>query len=408
MQLTTWVYLAERGRRFSLDYLRDWLALIANYNALDRFRRDFGVYTQRRYILPLNSGTSANEAAVYGLGIQPGDEVICPAAAPIFVSLPVLAAGAIPIFADVDQRTLISGPDNIKRCLSARTRAIVVVHQAGQPAPMNEIMALAREHQLQVVEDCAQAHNSYYQGQRVGTFGDIMCSSFQQSKHLTSGEGGFIATDDPEIYRRSVLYSTAGLASFGYGMTPPEPEVVNGFRVRGHWGFGHIHRMSSFQAAVACSRLKRLDSYCKKRSRNVDALENVLQGCPAVKLTPQQDGTVTNYWQYPIQLDPTRIEASAVEVVEKVLARMPRAPIIAHDEINYLEHVFQEMERNRYTPHGQAISEEVSYAVGICPVAEEVAKRSFRVSVHHSIPAFFLRRVAMMIRNVTGELGNPA
>ena len=401
--LINWAYLLERARRHGFDSVRDWFALAGSYNAIDRFRRDFGKYAERRYILPLNSGTSANEAVIFGLGLEPGAEVVCPAASPIFVSMSILAAGAIPVFADVNPQTLIPGADDIKRCLSSRTRAIVVVHQFGQPAPMDEILALAKDRRLKIVEDCAQAYASYYGNCKVGTLGDVMCSSLQRSKHLTSIEGGFVATDDPEIYKRSVLYSNAGMPAFGYDMATPEPDVIDGFRVRGHWSFGHIHRMTNYQATVACLRLKRLDSFCRMRRFNVAALEDRLQNCQSIELAPHHEGSTANFWQYPLQLNSTHIKASALEIVKKVFDRIPRAPITAHAEINYLERVFQDIERTRIGPHGQVIPDSVSYAPGTCPVAEEAAKRSFHVNVHHTIPAFFLKYVANTIKEVFEE-----
>ncbi|MCC6447046.1 MAG: DegT/DnrJ/EryC1/StrS family aminotransferase [Armatimonadetes bacterium] len=176
-----------------------------------RFEQAMAAHLGRRYVYGVSSGTAANEAAVTGLGIQPGDEVICPATAPIFVSLPVFAAGGIPVFADVDPRTLIISTDGIEAAVSERTKAVVVVHLFGQPAPMDELLQAAGSHRLKVVEDCAQAYDCFYKGKKAGTLGDVTCFSLQQSKHITSGEGGIVATDDPEIYRRAVLCSNAGM-----------------------------------------------------------------------------------------------------------------------------------------------------------------------------------------------------
>lgn len=396
-------YLVERTMRYGFDYFLDLLSLTLNHGAVGRFCRDFGRYTERRYILPLNSGTSANEAAIFGLGLEPGAEVICPAAAPIFVSLAVFAAGAIPVFADVNPRTLIPGSDDIRQRLGPQTRAIVAVHQFGQPAPMKEIMALAKTNGLKVVEDCAQAHASFYGDGKVGTLGDVMCSSLQRSKHLTSCEGGFIATDDPDIYRRGMLYSNAGMPTFGYGMQQPEPDLVDGFRVRGHLSFGHNHRMSDYQAAVACGRLKRLKSFLSARRKNIEALEDVLRTCRAIKLAHRPEGTTTNYWQYPVQLDPAHTQATAADIVDRVLAILPRAPITAHNEVNYLERVFQDIERTRLGPHGQPIPPNVHYTIGSCPKAEASVRLSMHINVHHTIPASFLRRVASTIRRVAEE-----
>ena len=109
------------------------------------------------------------------LGLEVGDEIICPAIAPIFVSFPVVAIGCVPVFADVDPRTQIISAEGIEACITPRTRAVVVVHLYGQPAPMDEIMAVARKHDLKVVEDCSQSYDAYYKERKVGTIGDVAC-----------------------------------------------------------------------------------------------------------------------------------------------------------------------------------------------------------------------------------------
>jgi perosamine synthetase len=165
-----------------------------------RLEQAFAAHLGRRYVHALSTGTSADEAALFGLGLEPGDEVICPASAPLFVSMPVVAIGCIPVLADADPRTLILSAAGIRARITPRTRAILVVHLFGQPAPMDEILAVAREHGLKVVEDCAQAYDCTWRGRKAGTLGDVAAFSLQQSKHISCGEGGLVATDDPEIY----------------------------------------------------------------------------------------------------------------------------------------------------------------------------------------------------------------
>jgi len=131
-----------------------------------RLEQAFAAHLGRRYVQALCTGTSADEAALYGLGLEPGDEVICPASAPLFVSMPVISIGCVPVFADVDPRTLILSPAGIRERITPRTRAILVVHLFGQPAPMDELLAVARAHGLKVVEDCAQAYDCYCRGRK--------------------------------------------------------------------------------------------------------------------------------------------------------------------------------------------------------------------------------------------------
>ena len=194
-------------------------------NFVPRFEEAFGKHLGRKYVHAVNSGTSANTTAYASLGLDVGDEIICPAIAPIFVSFPVVAIGCVPVFADIDPRTQIISAEGIEACITPRTRAVVVVHLYGQPALMDEIMAVAKKHNLKVVEDCSQSYDAYYKGRKVGTIGDVACFSMQQSKHITSGEGGMIATDDPELYKRATEFSNSGMPWYLYDLERPEANL---------------------------------------------------------------------------------------------------------------------------------------------------------------------------------------
>lgn len=362
-----------------------------------RFEETMSQHLGRRYVHAVSSGTSANEAAVAGLGLEPGDEVICPATAPIFVSLPVFAAGCIPVFADVDPRTLIISPEGIEARIGERTKAVVVVHHFGQPAPMDDILQVARRHSLKVVEDCAQAYDCTYKGRKAGTLGDVACFSLQQSKHITSGEGGFIATDDPEVYKRAVLYSNAGMPWFLYDLEPPSPEPIGGIPTRGHFAFGHNHRMSELQGAVALAQLSKIRRFNAARKRLVEAIEDELRDCPGVLLAHRYADTEPNYWQYPVQLDPEQTALTAAEV-HRLCLEEEGTGVGYYQEVNYLEQVFQEAERTRRTPFGYPLPEYLHYRPGSCPKAEDAAKRTLLFFVHHACDPEELRQQASALR----------
>jgi len=372
-----------------LEFLREviesqelWRGTCGNF--VPRFEDEFGKHLGRRYVLGLSSGTCANETTMAGLGLEPGDEVICPASAPIFVSLPVVALGCIPVFADIDPRTLIISPEGIEARITERTRAVVVVHLCGQSAPMDEIMAVARRHNLKVVEDCAQAYECYYKGRKAGTIGDVACFSLQQSKHITSGEGGIVATDDPEIYKRAVLYSNCGMPWYRYGLEAPESEPLAGFQRRGHFAFGHNYRMSELQGAVALAQLTKIDEFNARRKILAGIIESELRDAAGVELAYVYPETQPNYWAYPV--------------------RMP-APLGTYNEINYLEVVFQEMQRSRRTSVGYPLPDYVRYEPGTCPAAEAAAKRFRLIMVHHGLEGEAVREAARKIREVVNNSG---
>jgi dTDP-4-amino-4,6-dideoxygalactose transaminase len=338
---------------------------------------------------------------VAGLGLQLGDEVICTAAAPIFSALPIFAAGAIPVFADVDPQTFLISPEGIEARISDRTKAVMVVHLWGRPAPMDEILQVAAKHGLKVIEDCAQAFDSYCRGKKVGTIGDVTCFSLQQSKHITSGEGGFILTDDPDIYKRAVLYSNCGMPWYRFGQEKsiPKPDPIDGIPVRGHWAFGHNHRMGQLQAAVALAQMGKLDRFVEARRALVEAIEEELRGCPGI-LTPQPlDNTQSSYWAYGVQINPEESSLNAEEVAAICAKQEGTGPGV-YNEIIYLQEVFQEAERTRLTPFGYPLPDHVSYRPGLCPDAEDAARRTLVGLVHHSADPADIRRQWRALRNV--------
>ncbi len=352
-------------------------------NFVARFEEAVGKHFDRRYVHAVNSGTSANEGSVAGLGLEPGDEVICPATAPIFVSLPVFAAGCITVFGDVNPRTLIISPEGIEASITERTKAVVVVHHFGQPAPMDDILRVARKHNLKVVEDCAQAYDCYCKGKKAGTFGDVACFSLQQSKHITSGEGGFVATDDPEVYKRAAMYSNSGLAWYHFGLEMLRSEPVGGVPTRGHFTFGHDHRMSELQGAVALAQLGKIDTFNAEREKIVEVIESELKDCPAIFLAYKNEDMKPNYWTYPVQLDPKATSLTATQV-SRLCREEQGIGIGCYGEINYLEYIYQEIERKRMTPFGLSLPKYIHYQLGLCPIAEEAAKRTLLFSTHHS------------------------
>lgn len=332
----------------------------------DRLEDAFARRLNLPYVHAVNSGTSANEAAIASLGLQPGDEVICPAVGPIFVSMAVIALGCIPVFADVDQETLLLDPNCVEQAISDKTRAIVAVHLWGTPAPMRQILEIARRAGLSVVEDCAQAFGTFIGTSRVGTFGDACCFSLQQSKHISSGEGGLVALKSPEAYARAVLYSNSGIPSFRFGV--PVPKDSLGAGIRGHMGFGHNHRISELQAAIALAQLSRIDEFIARRAENVSLIDTWVREkrSPSVRVPPTFPGCSISYWKYPLSVRPGGG---------------------TYTEIAYREPVFREMNKNRFTPLGVSIGEHVRYDLGSCPRAEAGASRIRPVSVHHALTA---------------------
>lgn len=212
---------------------------------VDQLEAEFARTTGVRYSLAVTSGTAALICGLHGLGIGPGDEVIVPAYTWIASAAAVLAVGAIPVVAEIDD-TLTLDPADIENKLTPYTKAIMPVHMRGVPCQMDEIMALARRNNLRVIEDSAQADGASYKNQRLGSIGEVGCFSLQFNKILTSGEGGMVITSDEEIWKRAVMFH----------------DVVGGLRNNFDkdeilWGINF--RMPELLAAVMLVQLRRLE-----------------------------------------------------------------------------------------------------------------------------------------------------
>jgi dTDP-4-amino-4,6-dideoxygalactose transaminase len=210
-----------------------------------RLERSFARTVGARHALAVNSGTSALVCALTGMGVGRGDEVIVPAYTWISTAAAVVTAGAVPVIADVDE-SLTLDVDDVRRKLSPHTRAILPVHMRGAPAAMDALQDLARERDLLVLEDVAQAVGASLHGRRLGTIGHAGAFSFQQSKIITAGEGGMVVTDDAAVHRRAAMYHDAGAPST-MGVSLEE------------WLPGGNLRMPELQAAVALAQLDRLE-----------------------------------------------------------------------------------------------------------------------------------------------------
>ncbi|MEN6305581.1 MAG: DegT/DnrJ/EryC1/StrS family aminotransferase [Armatimonadia bacterium] len=365
-----------------------------------KFEDAFAAHNSRKYVHANSSGTCANEAAVAALGLEPGDEVIVTPCSFIASSIAPVGLGLVPVFADVDPRNFVLTGETIEAAITPRAKAVMVVHLWGQPADMGPILAVAKKHGLKVIEDCAQCYDGYWQGKITGSIGDVACWSLQQSKHLTSGEGGIMATDDPEMYKRMVLFSNCGMPWYRYGLEMDKAQPVGDLITRGHFGFGHNYRMSELQGAAALAQLGKIEYLKARRQQIADIIETTLQGTPGLLLARPYPDTVPNYWAYPVFVDPaTGFKAADVcKWVSEAGAGVGR-----YAEINYLEAVYQQMEARRQTSVGVALPDYVHYKQGVAPMAEEAATRLLMFGVMPWNDDEGLKRNCEVLRQVMEE-----
>lgn len=264
-------------------------------NECRQFEEEYSAWTGSRHAIALSNGTVALEVALKALGIGAGDEVVVtPRSFMASVSC-VVTVGAVPVFADVDAESGNITPQTISRVLTPRTRAVVCVHIAGWPCDMAGILALAAEHGLKVVEDCAQAHGARIGGRMVGTFGHIGAWSFCQDKILTTGgEGGMVTTDDREWWSRMWSYKDHGKS----WQAVYEKQHAPGFRWLNE-SFGTNGRMLEIQAAIGRIQLRRMPEWTARRTAIAQAIAAVAARSPVVRLPlPGPDLTHAYYRLY--------------------------------------------------------------------------------------------------------------
>jgi len=249
------------------------------------FEREFAAYVGSGHAIALANGTLALDLALRGLGIGAGDEVIVtPRSFMASVSC-VVTAGATPVFADVDRETQNLSAATIRAVLSPRTKAVIVVHLAGMPAGMDEIMALADEHGLKVIEDCAQAHGARYRDRPIGSIGHVAAWSFCQDKIMTTGgEGGIVTTGDTALWERMWAYKDHGKS----WQAVYETEHPPGFRWL-HESFGTNWRMTEIQGVLGRIQLGRLERWQAQRSANAQAIWAACRECDWLRVPEVPD-----------------------------------------------------------------------------------------------------------------------
>lgn len=265
-----------------------------------RFARRLGV----KHASACASGTAAIHAAIAAINPEPGEEIVTSPITDMGALAPILYQGAIPVFADVDPKTACITAQTVAACLSNRTRAIIVTHLFGNPCEMGPIMQLARENEIPVIEDCAQAYLAQCEGRYTGTFGRLACFSLQQGKHMTAGEGGLIVTSDAFLARRVSLFINK---AWGYGDADPD-----------HYFLALNYRMSELQGAVAVAQLEKLDEAVRRRIEAADAIGEYLDGVDGVEPQPVRSGDVHSYWKYALHVDSSRIRGGAVALAQEL------------------------------------------------------------------------------------------
>lgn len=325
----------------------------------------FGV----NHSITVNSNTSGLFTVMGAIGIQPGDEVIVSPYTMSASAIAPLVYGGIPVFADIDADTLCMSPASIEKCITSRTKAILVVHIMGHPADMDAIMAIAKKHDLKVVEDCAQAPLGKYKNKLVGTIGDVGIFSLNYHKHIHTGEGGIIITNNADLAFRCQM-----IRNHAENITAPK-EVKDLTNL-----IGYNYRMTEIECAIGVEQLKKLPSLLEQRLENVAFLNEGFKKFPALKTqAPQPDGNVHCYYQYPVFFDAAIAGIHRNIFVEALKAELPSAllrettPLIGAGYVKplYLAPIYQQKAAWAFTHQANEHST-TRYDLGTSPIAEQM------------------------------------
>jgi len=325
------------------------------------FEKEFAEFHQAKLAIAVTNGTAALEVTMMALGVGPGDEVIVPNFTFVATASAVLAAGAMAVIVDVLPETHCIDPALAEAAITQRTKAIVAVHMGGHPADLDALRAIAQKHGLALIEDCAHAHGSEWNGRRVGSIGKAGTFSFQMSKLLTAGEGGIILTNDDGFERLARSVHDCG-------------------RMPGQWFYSHyIHgsnyRLSEWQGAILSAQLKRLDAQTALRHKNARQLDKLLgeiSGVTPQKLDPRC--TRNGHYAYIFRVDSKEFAGLPTE---KLIAAMIAEGIpsqASYPPVNKLD-VFQNGEYRKRLSASQA-KEAHAFLQAEYPVTHQAAWES--------------------------------
>lgn len=349
-----------------------------------KFEKEFSDYINMPFALAVCNGTLALELALYSLGIKSGDEVIVPSKSYVATASSVVMRGATPVFADVDINSHNISFDSIKRLVTPKTKAIIIVHLGGNPCEMDEIIAFAQKNKLLVIEDCAQAHGAEYKNKKVGSFGDAAAFSFCQDKIMsTGGEGGMLLLNNKIAWKKAWSFRDHGKS---YEIMS-NIESTQGFPWP-HTSIGTNWRLTEMQAAIGRVQLGKLSEWLKKRRKNAFYLLKKLSDLDCLILPTFPDYIVHSFYRVYVNLNLEKLKSSWDK--DRIIYEINKAGVPCFqgscNEI-YKEKAFF-VENNKFKT---------------LPNAELLDKRSICFLSHHTLEQEHMKTMAESISSVLDE-----
>lgn len=345
--------------------------------AVGEFEKAVATYVGAKYAVAFTNGTAALHGACFAADIGVGDEVITTSMTFAASANCVLYQGGTPIFADIDSKTYNIDPKDIEKKITRNTKAIIPVHFTGQPVALDEIKKIANKHNLVIIEDAAHALGATYKGNKIGSISEMTMFSFHPVKHITSGEGGIITTNNRTFYEKLIQFRSHGITR------APDKLIEN----HGPWYYemqflGYNYRMTDIQAALGTSQLKKIKSFIELRKKYVALYNEAFKDICEIEV-PYQDGNGSSSWHlYIIRLKLNRLTGNRKEIFEA----------LHQENIGVNVHYIPVYQLPYY--------KELGYKKGLCPNAERLYQEIITLPLYPAMTENDVRDVVKAVEKV--------
>ena len=335
----------------------------------NRFEKAFAEKVGAKYAITFNSGTGTLHAALDAVGVRTGDEVITTPITVISNADVILAQNAIPVFADIDPDTFNINPKDIEKKITSKTKAIMPVSLYGLCCDMDPIMDIASKHNLPVINDAAEAHMATYKGAPIGTIGDIISYSTENSKHITTGDGGIVVTDNEEYATQMRKFGSLGYAimqSKDGRVRILDKDAFQDPNYKRHDAFGYNYRMPEVAAAMGLAQVERIDYFINLRIEISKMFKNVISDCDYLVPQYTPPGYENTYWTFVVKFIKKDV---TWQEFRKMFIKFGGDGIYAAWALLYEETLFSSGSFRERCP---MVYKNVTYPDGLCPIAEEI------------------------------------
>lgn len=363
----------------------DYLTRVVNsdgFNFCSKLEKNFAKSVDAKYAVAMNSGTATLHAALESVGVTAGDEVITPALTVIMDTTAILHANAIPVYADINPHTFNIDVKDVEKKITNKTKAIIAVSIYGLPCDTEELSLLAQKHNIALIEDNAQCFGVYYKSKPLGSFSDVASWSFENSKHMSCGEGGIITTNSSDIAKKIRKISSHGYISLGpeYGGVKLNKSVFQDPDYKRHDAVGWNYRLNEFSAAVALAQLETLKDKVELRRQIASMFLEEIQQCDYLLPQASLDDRGHSYFTLAVLFDGENRLNISWKSFRQRFVDFGGDGFYAAWSVPYLEPLITE---NIYKKRCSSIYNTLKYRRGLCPVAESLQPKMIQLKTNY-------------------------